>query len=343
MISRRNFITLTLLAASSQGFSLGVSPEQGNAPVGVLFVVPPTRQKVLDGSILEGVFMDTGMGRPESGMFGNVRKYSDGSPRFHEGIDIAPIAPWSRRRQPTDLVCAVAAGRVVHINRKGSLYGNYVVLTHPVPGVGEVYSLYAHLRRIEPTLHVGDRAVAGMVLGIMGNTPDIPVARAHCHFELGLMMNRFYPLIDDEHGIWNGANLYGINPCKAFAERSFDFLSYLKNHARAFSVVIPRPRHRPEYFDRYPCFWYGNVFDATTPTVIDFSFEGIPLRGENYYVPPGESTPQAPYVLSSNAVEMAKGRAFVRRGKLTSRGKDLLDNLYVSPTDLRGKSLGEVG
>ncbi len=274
--------------------------------------------------------MDTGTGRPESGMFGNTRKYADGSPRYHEGIDIAPAQPWKRNTNPTDRVCAAADGLVVYINRcerNPSLYGNYVVLTHPVAGFGEVYTLYAHLRTIAAGLRAGLTVRAGHTLGVMGHTPDIPLARAHLHFELGVMMNRYYPLIDAQHGVWNGANLYGINPCDAFAEQRekgfFDIAAYLKRRRQAAWVTQVPPGPLPDFFRRYPSLWHGE-HRAAWPMLVRFSYEGIPLAGR--CLEPGKP------IQKMWTLEVAEERRKGRNWRDPKRGEILLDNLLVSPT-----------
>lgn len=327
----------------------GVSSERGNAQ-GLVLRPPTEGQPILDGSRRKGVFMDTGTGRPESGMFGNVRKYADGSPRFHEGIDIAPAQPWRRDRNPTDRVCAAADGLVVYVNRcerNPSLYGNYVVLTHEVAGFGEAYTLYAHLRTFAEGLRAGQRVRAGHVLGIMGHTPDFPLARAHLHFEIGVMMNRHYPLIDDQHGVWNGANLYGIDPCDAFGEQRrngfFDLANYLKTRPYALSVVLPKETPVPEFFRRHPSLMCGRpVGDA--PLEVAFSREGIPVACGAFPLTGGR------FKVNVWAKELVRGRPFATVGKvgearLTARGEALLENLLVSPSRLPGEAVvqGEVG
>ncbi len=305
-------------------------PSGDDAPRGLRLSPPTEGQPILDGSVRKGVFMDTGTGRPESGMFGNVRKYADGSPRFHEGIDIAPAQPWRRNRNPTDRVRAAADGLVVYVNRcanNPSLYGNYAVLTHPVAGFGEAYTLYAHLRAFAEGLRAGQTVRAGHVLGVMGHTPDFPLARAHLHFEIGVMMNRHYPLIDDQHGVWNGANLYGIDPCAAFAEQrakgSFDIAAYLRRRTRAAWVAtVPAGPALPDFFRRHPSLWHGGHRPDGT-MVVRFSHEGIPLAG--FGLAPGEAAEKA-WLLESPE-ELRKGRDW----KNAKRGGALLDNLLVSP------------
>jgi hypothetical protein len=285
--------------------------------------------------------MDTGTGKPESGMFGNTRRNADGSSRFHEGIDIAPVQPWRRNELPTDRVCATAEGTVVYIHnyaKNKSLYGNYVVLWHTIPGFGKVYTLYGHLRKISPTLKVGDVVSARTFLGIMGNIPDIPVARSHLHFEIGILQNQFYPMIDPQHGVWNGANLFGIDPCVAFGEQihrgSFDFGAYLAEKPEAFCVAIDGKylvnrlgglrltcSHMPYLQQHAP-----KTIEMEQSYAIAFSREGIPLSIREL---PGAV--KIGTVLTENAAELRRGRAFVKHGKLTMRGKTLLEGLLVCP------------
>lgn len=340
MLRRRTVLGL-LGGAVALRSAWGV-PGEGEA-TGLLRLAPPTEgQPILDGSVRKGVFMDTGTGRPESGMFGNVRKYADGSPRFHEGIDIAPAQPWRRDRNPRDRVRAAADGLAVYINRctqNPSLYGNYVVLTHPVAGFGEVYTLYAHLRVIAEDLRAGQRVRAGRTLGVMGHTPDFPLARAHLHFELGVVMNRHYPMIDPQHGVWNGANLYGIDPCVAFAEQrakgGFDVASYLRGRRAAWVAEVP-PGPLPDFFRRYPALWRGEHRD-TWPMAVRFSYEGIPLAGR--CLPPGAPVEQA--WLRADPAELRKGRDWSD----PKRGAALLENLLASPARPPKPSApqGEVG
>ena len=327
MLRRRTF----LIAAASVSVAGRVVTQalDETRPLGPgrLRLYPPTRgQQRLDGSVRKGVFMDTGTGRPESGMFGNVRKYADGSPRFHEGIDIAPARPWRRDEDPTDMVCAAAAGLVAYVNRHDanpSLYGNYVVLTHQVPGFGAIYTLYAHLRTPVAGLRAGQTVAAGTPLGIMGHTPDFPLARAHLHFEIGVVMNVHYPLIDPQHGIWNGANLYGIDPCDVFREQrersNFDIAAYLASRPVAYACAVADGAAL-DFFRRYPTLWHGERL-AGRPAWVAFSREGIPVLGRS--LRPGERPEPA-----IDRAELARGRDWAD----PKRGAILIDNLTVSPT-----------
>ncbi len=336
LIRRRQFLAALGAAA------LGGAARGGGVPSGRLVLQPPTGQLVLDGSVRQGVFMDTGTGRPESGMFGNTRKYADGSPRFHEGIDIAPVQPWRRDRNPTDVVRAAAAGLVVYVNRQElneSLYGNYVVLTHPVAGFGEVYTLYAHLRRFDEGLRAGQQVAAGTPLGVMGHTPDFPLARAHLHFEIGVMMNRYYYLIDPQHGVWNGANLYGVDPCEAFAQQRrkgyFDIAAYIASRPVAWATVLPPMAEVPDFFRRYPSLWRATEH-ARWKTYVAFSREGIPVQTSS--LDPAKQSCKMDW---GNATVRATGRDWAE----PKRSRTLLDNLLVSPRWMPegAKAAGEVG
>lgn len=341
MITRRTFLKSMTCALGASAFPFSVEGAPIKPDATGIRLYPPTGHQVLDGSVRDGIFMDTGTGKPESGMFGNTRRYADGSPRFHEGIDIAPVQPWRRSEEPKDRVCAVAEGTVVYVNdctKNKSLYGNYVVVWHAIPDFGNVYTLYGHLHHVDESLKVGEKIPARTVLGIMGHTPDIPRGRSHLHFEIGVMLNSFYPMIDDQHGVWNGANLFGIDPCVAFlAQRHhgiFDFASYLSKKPEAFCVAIDGKylvnrvgglrltcSHMP-YLRRHA----PQKIAADRPYAIAFSREGIPLSIREL---PVEIKPGT--ILTENTAELLRGRPFVKHGVLTKRGESLLEGLLVCP------------
>lgn len=356
MVTRRGFLSsfACAIGASIGGLTPSLLAQETPKPRG-LRLYSPTGQKRLDGAIREGVFMDTGTGKPESGMFGNTRRYADGSPRFHEGIDIAPLQPWRRTELPTDRIYSAAAGKVVYINtytKNKSLYGNYVVLWHTIPDFGNVYTLYGHLRQISKDLKLGEEIPARTFLGVMGNVPDIPVARSHLHFEIGILQNQFYPMIDDQHGVWNGANLFGIDPCVAFGAQfhygSFDFGAYLAEKPEAFCVAIDGKylvnrlgglrltcSHMPYLRRHAPA-----TISADRPYALAFSREGILLSVRE--IP---NTYQHGTVLTANVAELRRGRPFVKNEILTERGKALLEGLLVCPgfPPVSKTKQGEVG
>jgi hypothetical protein len=94
---------------------------------------------------------------------------------------------------------------------------------HNIGGL-EIYSLYAHLAEFAGGLKAGQAVKAGEKIAVMGRTTNtrsgISKERAHVHFELNLFYNdhfsgwykKHYPKEHDDHGIWNGQNLVGIDP-----------------------------------------------------------------------------------------------------------------------------------
>jgi murein DD-endopeptidase MepM/ murein hydrolase activator NlpD len=144
-------------------------------------------------------------------------------------------------------------------------YGRYVVLEHPGQAPA-VYTLYAHLARIAPGLRVGGTVAAGATLGTMGHSAGgymIPVARAHLHFEIGVAATRHFQAWYDrkkfgsrnEHGMWNGMNLLGLDPL-AFYDgwRAGRFATVRDFFARQQTVVRLRVAtfRTPDFVTRYP-------------------------------------------------------------------------------------------
>ncbi|PTX91126.1 M23 family metallopeptidase [Opitutus sp. ER46] len=215
-----------------------------------------------DGRSPDAFLQHAGSGDPASGGFGGVRS---GGNQFHEGIDIACVAR-DRRGEPKDDVYAALDGVVRHISVHpgNSSYGRYVVLEHPEQSPA-VYSLYAHLSRIAPGLKVGDQVKAGTVLGTLGYSAERPFPRdrAHLHFEFGLMVTqrfqRWYDLKGygsrNEHGVWNGMNLMGIDPLAVFNDWR---AGRVNNMHDVFARQVPAVRLRigtpltPDFITRYP-------------------------------------------------------------------------------------------
>ena len=132
----------------------------------------------------EDYLQPTVSGRLESATFGMVRE--DGK-RFHEGIDIRPAAS-NADGEPLDLVLAAMDGQVAYLNPNvNGPYGKYVVLFHGSAEI-PVYTLYAHLAKIQPALKVGANIPRGSAIGLMGHTSSgatpITKERAHLHFEI---------------------------------------------------------------------------------------------------------------------------------------------------------------
>ncbi len=214
------------------------------------------------GQGYESWVQPTVSGEPTSGLFGSVR--SNGT-QFHEGLDIRPVER-DRRREPADSVTAAMDGIVRNIStRPGeSNYGRYIVIEHP--GVSPaVYTLYAHLARIEPGLREGMTVKRGEVIALMGHSSsgNIPVERAHLHFEIGLMMTRDFPSwyawkkfgSPNQQGLYNGMNLMGIDPRdfleKYRARRVDNFDEYFARKDSAVRLRIATTRI-PDFITRYP-------------------------------------------------------------------------------------------
>ncbi|NBP90354.1 MAG: hypothetical protein EBU50_03875 [Opitutae bacterium] len=179
----------------------------------------------MDTTIIQGLedyVQPVATGKIESGCFGMVREEGR---RFHEGIDIRPYQVLSNG-EPADYVFAAMSGKVAYVNNDtNGPYGRYIILVHDNAEIG-LYSLYAHLAKIDSTLRVGDNVARGKAIAIMGHTSlpssPIPVERAHLHFEVGLRLadsfnawykSRFNFKRDPNlHGLWNGQNLTGFDP-----------------------------------------------------------------------------------------------------------------------------------
>jgi murein DD-endopeptidase MepM/ murein hydrolase activator NlpD len=185
------------------------------------FLLPTANRALFDGDGGASFFVGT-VARPwTSGTFGCVRS---GGGQMHEGIDIRCLER-DRQGEPTDPVRSTAAGQVVYANAHPGLsnYGRYLVVRHQINGL-EVYSLYAHLRDLRPDLRPGSAVAAGERLGTLGRSANtqqsISKERAHLHFELNLLLNddfvewhrRHYPDQRNDHGLWNGRNLLGLDP-----------------------------------------------------------------------------------------------------------------------------------
>lgn len=241
-----------------------------------------------------GIFQPTASGRIESALYGSTRTAALGKSfvaSFHEGIDIASTAR-DARGLPADNVLAAADGTVRYVNASAgnSNYGIYVVLTHQDP-LGECYTLYSHMARVESGIKPGREVKAGDILGRMGNTPShiVPVSRAHLHFEVGLIQNiRFREWFlrvhkKPDHGMWHGWNLAGIDPVAVYraaaSDSAFTIACHIGSIATAFEVVAAAKK-APGYFGRYPSLWKGEAY-AGAALVLSVSEGGVVLSGRN--------------------------------------------------------------
>lgn len=241
-----------------------------------------------EGRPASAFLQHAGSGDPRSGGFGGVRS---GGKQFHEGIDIRPVKR-DRRGEPVDSIFAAMPGVVRYVNPTAgdSSYGRYVVLEHPelTPAV---YTLYAHLARIAPGVRAGTRVSAGHVLGTMGHSSGgymIPKDRSHLHFEIGVAVTRDFQSWYDrqrfgsrnEHGMWNGMNLLGIDPLDFFqAWRSGRMQSPADYFARMETVVrVEIATFRsPDFVSRYPSLVTKPVTGVIGGWEIRFNWTGIPF------------------------------------------------------------------
>jgi len=141
------------------------------------------------------VLRTAGLATPQGAMFGMTRKYANGKPKPHQGIDLAV--------PPGEPIFAVEKGTIVDI-RVSADYGKILCLKVDEGQLKDKFFFYAHLNKI--SVKKGDKVEAGDVLGLTGSTGNASaqttVAKgSHLHFEgrdimmagLGLA-GRFDPL-----------------------------------------------------------------------------------------------------------------------------------------------------
>lgn len=216
------------------------------------FQLPTANRTLFEKDGEEKFFVGT-TGKPwQSGTFGCVR--SEGY-QMHEGLDIRCVKR-DKRGEPLDSVMASCDGTVAYINKRAgaSNYGKYVVLKHTIEGL-EIFTLYAHLSDFAAGLAVGKSVKAGDVIATMGRTSNtrerISPERAHVHFEINLFVtDRFpawykkeHPKEPDDHGIWNGANLIGLDPRLILLEQQtqgakFSLLKFIKTRPELCRVIV---------------------------------------------------------------------------------------------------------
>ncbi|HKB91357.1 MAG TPA: M23 family metallopeptidase [Opitutaceae bacterium] len=215
-----------------------------------------------------------------------------GGHQFHEGLDLKPVSR-DRHGEPLDSIFAAFPGVVRHINSSpgDSAYGRYIVLEHPDFSPG-IYTLYAHLSKIDPGIRVGGQVEAGQVIAVMGHSSggySIPRDRAHMHFEMGVMVSRDFQTWYDakkfgsrnDQGIWNGMNLMGFDPLdfltKYRANEVNDFGEYFKQMKTAVRVRIAT-RKMPDFVQRYPSLLKAPMpLSSISGWEIDFNWTGLPF------------------------------------------------------------------
>jgi murein DD-endopeptidase MepM/ murein hydrolase activator NlpD len=307
------------------------------------FQLPTANRTLFEPNGAEKFFAATPGKTWVSGTFGCVR--TEGW-QVHEGLDIRTLQQ-DRNGEPTDPVAATADGEVAYINAKSSLsnYGLYLILRHRIEGL-EIYSLYAHLSRIEPALRVGTKVRAGQVIGTMGRTSNtrerIGKDRAHLHFELNLLVNERFPEWfkrnapgeRNDHGAWNGQNLIAIDPQRVFLEQQrlgakFSLVELLRNQTELCRVFVRDAEI--SWLKRYPQFIRPNPRTAKEGVAgyeIAFNFNSLPFQVTPRTAAEAKELKSAAkfQLLSVNAAEQQKNPArrlvTQRAGKweLTDRG-----------------------
>ncbi len=252
---------------------------------------PTPNTAFFDGKPAEAFIQPTASGLVESGLYGGVR---NGGARFHEGIDLLPLKR-DRQGEPADPVFAVMPGVVRHVSTipGNSNYGRYIVIEHP----GEtpaVYTLYAHLRAVEPGIAANAEVSRGQRIATMGRSSSviaIPKTRAHLHFEIGVWLTRDFQRWYDaqkfgspnKHGIWNGMNLMGFDPLDFYQRlRSGEVAGpqdYFRRMKPAVRLRIASGGRRPDFVERHPSLLTGPAEDADAPGGWEISFNetGIPF------------------------------------------------------------------
>lgn len=249
----------------------------------------PTPSKAFaEGKAIDAFLQHAGSGEASSGGFGGVRS---GGRQFHEGIDIQPVKR-DRQGEPTDPVFAAMDGVVRHINTVAgdSAYGRYIVIEHPelTPAV---YTLYGHLAKIAPGLKRGDQVRRGQTVATMGRSASyaIPRERAHLHFEIGVWVTRDFQSwynwkgfgSPNNHGVYNGMNLMGIDPLDFFrqhrARRVDNFEQYFERMEPVVKLRIATAR-TPDFIQRYPSLLSKERPMLTAGWEIWFNWSGVPFR-----------------------------------------------------------------
>src|SRR5436309_8755158 len=228
----------------------------------------------------------------EGGQYGFVRDPTDTAggvvyTRFHEGMDIRPLHR-DANGDPLDEVRAIADGRVVHtsLGPGYSNYGKYAVIEHHRNG-SNYYSLYGHLSSI--AVQPGDTVTRGQRIAVMGYTgTGLNRERAHLHLELDLMFSRqfeawyntFFRNDPNQHGIYNGMNLAGLDVARLFlALRKNPALTipeFLKDEETFYKVTVPKARHF-DLLKLYPWMVAGGKRNEGSSWEVSFARSGVPL------------------------------------------------------------------
>ena len=128
------------------------------------------------------VLRTSGLSTVNGARFGMTRKYPNGKPRPHQGIDLATDEGYR--------VYAVEDGEIVSIAKGLDGYGFTITLkikNTDNPELNGKFAFYAHLDRID--VKPGQKVSAGTQLGLSGDTGNAKgmttiTKGAHLHFEI---------------------------------------------------------------------------------------------------------------------------------------------------------------
>ena len=309
-------------------------------------LVWPTDSKAFgEGKDYTSFIQPTASGRPESGLFGDTR---NNGYRFHEGIDIKPVSR-DKRGEALDGIYAALPGKVVMINRiaGNSSYGRYVVMEHPGLDVN-VYTLYAHLSEIDPSLKVGASLPAKGRIGRMGrSSSSIPIAKAqsHLHFEIGLMYGSNFKAWyaaqkykeKNFFGNYNGMNLQGFDPLEFYrAARSGKIGEGLSGYIKSLpTAVVVRvyTRDIPDFVRNYPAL--TDIDGEECGWDIHFTWYGLPKKFERIKKPRVGAKGGEVEIVSYSPEEISRKcrrLIIVRDGqapRLTKELKNILNKIFM--------------
>lgn len=258
-------------------------------------------------------------GDPESGLFGCTRT---GGTQFHEGLDVKPMKR-DRAGEAADPIFAVLDGIVRHVSLAPgkSSYGRYVVIEHPDQQPA-VYTLYAHLARVEPGLRAGLPVKKGQVIATMGRSAGgyaIPKDRAHLHFEIGLRLTDDFQSwfnwrkfgSPNDHGAYNGMNLMGLDPLDVLRQARSGRVASLRHYFdRLRPVVTVRiaTTRVPDFIRRYPALLRKPLDGLVAGWEIECNATGLPFAWTP--LSPNEVIGLAPNQVRIVASDAAALRAF---------------------------------
>lgn len=133
------------------------------------------------------ILRTAGLSTVNGARFGMTRKYPNGKPRPHQGIDLATDEGYR--------VYAVEDGEIVATAKGLDGYGFTISLkinNKDNPELNGKFAFYAHLDRID--VKVGDKVNYGCVIGLSGDTGNATGMKTlakggHLHFEIRTIQN----------------------------------------------------------------------------------------------------------------------------------------------------------